>query len=183
MASNVKPWLWEMLVTDCGIDEGRSVYVPESGLLISAFQVVTERNTTHVIKTLASGFSFSDRRDPADLEVTVLRVESQRETDNGELEFLAVMENGSREWLGSRAFFSDDGTVTESFLSTAGSDVLARCLELYSLAALKEMCKGQRLKATGTQKVMLAKRLRKYYLRQKVPQLLLLPSFIFVGLS
>lgn len=157
-----------MLVADCGIDEGRSAWQPDSQMIVSAFQVLTERNSTHVIKTIATGFLVKDERDQHDLETTVLRVHSRRENDLGEFEYETEMEDGSREWLGSRAFFSDDGTVTDCFLEFAQREDLQRALELYSITNLKEMCKGQKLKSGGVQKARVLKRVLKHYVREKV---------------
>ena len=178
MPATTKPWLCKLLVTSCGIDEGRSAWMPQSGVIVSAYQVLTERTTLHVIKTIASGFSVTDNRDESDLESTVVRIRDRRENDNGEFEYQCEMEGGSFEWLGSRAFFSDDGTMTESFLDYIDKQQLERALELYSLPTLQQFCMGQNLKATGNVKARVIKRLVKSYIRLKVCPYLMSPNLI-----
>lgn len=175
MSAVAKKWLWEMLSYDLGIDEGRTVLEPASGLLVSAFQVLSEHNNkSHLIKTIATGFEVT-QNDVGD-ELVVIRVaERQYDADEKQWLYLAHLEGGKREWFTCQQFFSDDGTVTDSFLDFASAEDIDASVDTFTIAQLKKMCEGQVLKSTGS-RLRLVKRLGKFYKKSQVSQPQRLPT-------
>lgn len=171
MASNISPWLWKMLTYGCSINEGRSAFVPGSGLAVSAYCVLSETGKLHTIKTIGTGFSFKASSEEP-MEDLVSRVLERREASPSRYQYHTQMRDGSLRWLDGSAFFSDDGTVTDAFLEFASrSDFRSVCSHL-SVFRLKEMCTGQHLKGTGTRD-RLIKRLVKYYEKSQVRHFLI----------
>ena len=166
MPSNTKKWLWKMLTFGCGIDEGRSAVLPD-GTLYSAFQVMSETGKEHIIKSLGTGFTLADSRNPDDIESTVVRVEKQDLDDEGNPIFLTVFENNAREWLSGDSFISDDGTINDSFLDFTDLQTLQAVISTYPPTKVKTLLGGQGLKVTG-ESTRIVKRLAKHYVKMKV---------------
>ena len=162
MSSRVEPWLWETLGYGCGIDQGRTAYCPKSNLLVSVFTVLSETGKTHQIKTLSTGFQVEQAPGSEDV---VLAVKGRRLGPTQDA-YLTCYADGSQSWLRFPAFFSDDGTVTSSFISFCSREDLERVFKTYSKRQLQALCAGQNLRSTGA-KQRLQGRLQRHYLRMK----------------
>jgi hypothetical protein len=136
MSSIHKPWLWEMLDWGCGIDEGRTAYDPESGIVVSSFKVETKSPTTHQIKTISSCCMVIL---PRDQEAVVLRVSDRRPSRaaSNHFEYLAHFSDGTSQWLRSKHFIDDDGAITISWLTFADEDDLKMAFSSYTAEQLR----------------------------------------------
>jgi hypothetical protein len=162
MSSHVEPWLWQMLGWGCGINQGRTAHCPKSNLLVSAFTVLSETGKIHQIKTISTGFQVE--RAPGSEDV-VLAIKERR-LGPAQTTYLTRYADGSQSWLRFPAFFSDDGTVTSSFLSFCSREDLEMGFKAYSKRQLQAMCAGQTLRSTGA-KQRLQGRLQRHYFRMK----------------
>jgi Transposase IS4 len=136
MSSVHKPWLWEMLDWGCGIDEGRTAYAPNTGIVVSSFKVETEKRTTHQIKTISSGCEVAL---PDEQEAFVLRVTDRRKSPaaGNQFEYLAHFADGTSGWLHSQQFIDDDGTINISWLTFVDEDDLNIAFNSYTAEKLK----------------------------------------------
>lgn len=134
MPANCEKAIWEMLDHNCGLDAGRTAFVPESGLLFNSFKSASENNRTeHQIKTIMSGAAI---RRPESDEHTVLQVLERRKVD-GNLEYQARFATGELEWLPARDFMDPDGVVSGAWLAFAEKRDLEAVLSSFTAAQLK----------------------------------------------
>jgi hypothetical protein len=133
MASNVKSWLWEMLDWDCGIDEGRTAFLPDKNVLVTSFKVMSETQVEHQIKTISTGCEVEQ---DSEAQGIVLKVSARREAGD-QFEYLAHFVGGQSEWLLARSFIGDDGTTNISWLTFAKEDDLKSAFETFTLAQLR----------------------------------------------
>jgi hypothetical protein len=133
MASNVKPWLWELLDFKCGIDEGRLAFIPDPGIVIGSFKVISEAGNEHQIKTISSGCTLEEAEDQED---TVSSIVDRREV-NGNAEYLTKFMDGHTDWLNAQSFIDDDGTTNLTWLHYVHADELKAAFESYTLSHLR----------------------------------------------
>jgi hypothetical protein len=125
--------VWELLDFNCGIDEGRMAYIPNEGIVISSFKVLTESRETHVIKTISTGCEIEE--DPGD-EEEVNFILARREV-NGVFEYQTEFKDGKRKWLPPQAFIDDDATVNLTWLHYAQEEDLLQVFKTYTQSQLK----------------------------------------------
>jgi hypothetical protein len=133
MASTVRPWLWELLNFDCGIDEGRSAHCPTEEIVVSSFQVISESGALHQIKTISSACTVTSA---AEDESIVLQV-SQRRQGNRGYEYLTHYTDGTEDWVSAHEFIDDDGVTNLTWLNYADEDDLTAAFSSYTLDQLK----------------------------------------------
>lgn len=134
MSPTVKPWLWEMLDWNCGIDEGRAALLPLHNVVVSSFKVVSETGTIHQIKTISSGCAVN-LIDETEWEV--IRVLDRRTVEGDQLEYLAHFSTGHEQWLLTRDFVDDDGAVNMAWLDFSTEEDLKSAFTSYTLSQLK----------------------------------------------
>lgn len=132
MAANVKPWLWELLDWNCGIDEGRAAVLAD-GTVVSSFKVLSETGNEHQIKTISSGCQVVE--DSSEEEI-VVKVVNRRDAGDS-MEYLTQFLDGHTEWFAARQFIDDDGTINISWLSYASDDDLTNAFETFTHNQLK----------------------------------------------
>lgn len=133
MTPNAKPWLWELLDFNCGIDEGRLAYLPSDNIVISSFKVLSEAGNEHQIKTISSGCTLDDIGNE---EEVVTKVVSRRIVGDS-IEYNTEFLDGHKEWLEARQFIDDDGTVNLSWLNYVSADDLKLAFESFTHNQLK----------------------------------------------
>ncbi len=134
MSSAVKPWLWEMLDWDCGLDQGRLASLPEN-IVVSSFKVMSETGTLHQIKTISSGCVVAPQGEVD--EAVVRAVTARRETEEQQVEYATLFADGHFEWLLAAHFIDDDGTVNDAWLAFADRNDLHQAFGSYTLNQLK----------------------------------------------
>lgn len=133
MASQVKPWLWETLNWDCGLDQGRVALLPQHNVVVASYQVLSETGSWHQLKMISSACGI-ERAD--DEEKEVMNVDDRREA-RGRLEYLTHFSDGSEEWLAADQFIDVDGTVNLSWLNFVSAADLERAFSSFTQAQLK----------------------------------------------
>lgn len=133
MASTVKPWLWELLDWDCGLDEGRVAFIAKHNIVASSIKVMSETGTFHQIKTISTGCQVEVREEA---EAIVLNVSARREV-NDHFEYNTHFADGHCEWLIAPHFIDDDGTVNATWLSFVNKEDLSKAFGDYTLKQLK----------------------------------------------
>jgi len=135
MSSNVRPWLWEMMDFGCGVDEGRTLFIPETTTLLSILKVVsTNSNNLHTIKTISTGWT--PRLKPAK-EFVIVKVIDRHQAPSREPEYLGVDEYGDEYWISFRDFISADGTATAAWLEYASVEDLKQDYSRFKCSKLK----------------------------------------------
>lgn len=103
------------------IRPGRTAYVPETGVMVSAFFVQSETGKDITIKTICSGHLLGEA--PSSSEDVVVAV-TERRAESGSFEYLTTFGDGSQSWWKAGIFFDDDGTATQHFLEFASDEDL-----------------------------------------------------------
>lgn len=134
IASTVKPWLWELLDWNCGLDEGRLALVPEDNIVVSSFKVMSETGTLHQIKTISSGCVVEAQEEG---EESVVKVSARRVADDGQLEYQTHFADGHSAWLLAGQFIDDDGTVNDAWLGFSNENDLEVAFGSFTLNQLK----------------------------------------------
>lgn len=135
MSKKSATWLWEMLMWQCPVGSGRTAFIPESGILVSAFKAEKEDGGgVHVIKTIVSGATLSGLDEE---EEEVIEVNSRREENDGSLLYKAIFASGATEWLPASDFIDDDGTATNAWLAFATEEEIRGAYQRFSEATLK----------------------------------------------
>lgn len=133
MSAAVRPWLWELLDWDCGIDEGRMAFDVKSNIVVSSFKVESEAGATRQIKMISNGCKV-ERLDEE--EETVLSVTDRREV-KGKIEYKTLFADGHEEWLLAKQFIDDDGSVTSAWLGFVSKDDLKLAFRSFTKSKLK----------------------------------------------
>jgi hypothetical protein len=136
MASQVMPWLWEMLNWDCGLNQGRAALLPNRNIAIASFQVLSESGDWHQLKMISSAGKIERVDEEGTREKVALKVENRRK-DGGHLQYHAHFSDGSDDWLTADHFIDDDGTATLSWLSFADEEDLRSAFSSFTQAQLK----------------------------------------------
>lgn len=132
MPATAKGALWELLNYNCGIDEGRSAYIADTGTLVNSFQTKSEKGTIIQIKTITNAF---DVTVPETDESVVVRI-TQRRRNAKSTEFLTTFADGSTEWLHSQSFISNDGSFNNVWLNFATANELEEGLGKFTVVKL-----------------------------------------------
>lgn len=132
---STKPFLWEMLAWQCPLDCGRTAFIPETGVLVSAFKAMKENGKdSHVIKTIMSGAQIG----PFDEEEeTVTAVTARRHDDDGTVLYKTIFASGVSEWLSASSFINADGTVTDAWLAFVSESELRSAFTPFTKSQLK----------------------------------------------
>lgn len=170
MPSQTKPWLWELLDWNCGVDEGRVAFSPASSVVVSSFKVLSETNTLHQIKTISSGCRLETGEAA---EEAVVNVTDRRDNADGQREYLTHFADGRTDWLLARDFIDADGTTNLSWLTFADGDDLNRAFESFTANELRvrllrrifthfqDMCTSQGWKPSGDKSRILKRIVKK----------------------
>jgi len=133
MSPTVTPWLWELLNWDCGIEEGRAAFIPDENIVVSSFQVLTERREAHQIKIISSACEIER---PEANESVVGRISDSRRRGD-QLEYLTHFTDGTDKWLSSDQFIDDDGTANSTWLDFASQADLEAAFSAYTQKQLQ----------------------------------------------
>lgn len=131
MSSKVEKSIWELLDFGCGLEAGRTAYMPHNGLLVSSFKVENEKKRkAHQIKTIISGATIIPP--PAnEVEEEVLDI-LQKRNANGKYEYQVLFASGAIEWLSPERFIDDNGTICECWLLHASEAELESSLHSFT---------------------------------------------------
>lgn len=134
MPANCEKGVWELLDWNCGLDAGRTAFVPESRLIVSSYKVVSESTQKeHQIKTILSGATITQ---PNSNEETVLQVLARKEED-GIFKYQAIFASGELHWLPARDFIDVEGVISDAWLTFAKEVDLKSALSLFTASQLK----------------------------------------------
>lgn len=133
MAPIVKPWLWELLDFNCGIDEGRLAFLPADNVVISSFKVLSESGKEHQIKTISSGCNFEEDGEEEEIVVGI----RQRRVVVDELQYLTEFMDGHTDWLTAEQFIDTDGTTNLTWLNYVDNDDLSNTFLKFTHNQLK----------------------------------------------
>lgn len=134
MPTNCEKAVWELLDWNCGLDAGRTAFIPESGLIVSSYKVVSESTQKeHQIKTIMSGATITQ---PNSDEETVLQVLARKEED-GIFKYQARFVSGELHWLPARDFVDVEGVVSDAWLTFAKEVDLETVLSSFTALQLK----------------------------------------------
>lgn len=133
--ATTKPFLWELLSWQCPLDCGRTAFIPESGILVSAFKALKENGKDfHVIKTIMSGASIGEFDAQ---EEAVTAVTDKRQEDDGTVLYKTTFASGEVQWLPASSFINDDGTVTDVWLAFASEGEVRSAFAPFTESQLK----------------------------------------------
>lgn len=144
------------------IHPGRTAYVPETGVMASAFFVKSETGKDITIKTICSGHLLGEA--PVPSEDVVLAI-TERRVESGSFQYFTTFGDSSQSWWGAGIFFSDDGTATQQFLEFASKEDLKGYLMNCTQSVLSDYCKGVGVRVGGS-KDRQCRRLMKFYRAQ-----------------
>lgn len=135
MPATCEKAVWALLDWNCGLDAGRTAFIPETGLLVSSFKVMSESSgKEHQIKTIISGATCE--REDSDEELVSAVTEKRQENDN--TLYKAIFASGEHRWLSARDFIDADGVVNGAWLAFADADDLEAAFSSFTETELKE---------------------------------------------
>lgn len=135
MPATTKPFLWEMLAWQCPLDCGRTAFIPETGVLVSAFKAMKENGKdSHLIKTIMSGAQIG-RFDEEEETVTALT--DRQYDDDGTVLYKTIFASGVTDWLPASSFINADGTVTDAWLAFVSESELRNAFTSFTKSQLK----------------------------------------------
>lgn len=144
MHPNVRPSLWECLIYELGVNEGRTVLDPETNVAFSVKLVVTDKKEVLTLKTATTGFRLAAPEEPR-----VLAVLGRRTTPDG-IEFRTKLSDGTTEWLGTGSFISDDGAINVTWLAQAEERDLEHYFHSLKKEKLEKIAESQGWKVIST---------------------------------
>lgn len=134
MPANVESCVWQLLNWNCGLNAGRSAYIPESGVIVNSFKVLSESTQKeHQIKTIMSGAEISP---PDNGEEVVLKV-LERQEKNGKFVYKTKFASGEIRLLKARDFIDDSGDINAAWLGFAKADDLEAAIASFTESKLK----------------------------------------------
>lgn len=126
--------VWAMLDWRCGLDEGRTAIIPETGLLVSSFKVMSEGSgKEHQIKTIVSGATCVPLVVDEDIVLSVV----EKRQEGSKTLYKTLFASGEHRWLLARDFIDDDGTVNDQWLTFVDLNDLREAFSSFTEAKLK----------------------------------------------
>jgi Transposase IS4 len=123
MPSNENKWLWDLLLHDCPIEQGRCAIVPysdgQNSFLVSAFRTMNEKHKVIDIYTASNGFG---AQPPDEIEAVVTFVEGAQFDESGTRLYQTSWASGEVTMEPISSFMDEDGTFNDKWLSIAALD-------------------------------------------------------------
>lgn len=135
MSKKSAPWLWEMLMWECPLHCGRTAFLPESGILVSAIKTTKQNGEDmHVMKIVTSGATVGHVDED---EEEVVTVTARRQAEDGSVHYETNFTSGVTHWLPASSFINDDGTATLAWLAFVGEEEIQGAFQHFTTDKLK----------------------------------------------
>jgi len=130
MSSKEKKWLWDLLLHECPVNNGRTAVHPYSdgnnAFLVSAFRAMNEKHKLFDILTVTNGFYATP---PDEIEEIVTLVEPAQDDGEGGLAYPTTWASGEVTLEPVSSFMDEDGTFNNLWLEIATSDDIKSALK------------------------------------------------------
>ncbi len=144
MNSIQNKWLWDLLLHDCPLNQGRCAIFPfsdnENSFLVNAFRAVNEKGKLVDILTMSSGFTATP---PQEVEPVVVLVEPGQIDDEGNTVYETTWANGDITMEPASHFMDDDGTFNNKWLNIATKEDIQGALDGMTIAELHTLLDAQ----------------------------------------
>ncbi len=144
MNSKQNKWLWDLLLHDCPLNQGRCAIFPfsdnENAFLVSAFRTINEKGKVIDILTMSSGFTATP---PEEVEPEVVLVEPGEPDNVGNTFYPTTWANGDKTMEPASHFMDEDGTFNNKWLNIATKEDILAALDGMTIAELQTVLDAQ----------------------------------------